>query len=99
SLLRQWRELAAWLRDEAQDLKDADALERAAADWNASGCNEAWLLEGTRLTEAEALAAKPRFRDRLDPTREFLHASGTRATASRPRNNVSKPNCKPPSDM
>ena len=24
SLLRQWRELAAWLRDEAQDLKDAD---------------------------------------------------------------------------
>ena len=33
SLLRQWRELAAWLRDEAQDLKDADSLERAAADW------------------------------------------------------------------
>jgi hypothetical protein len=31
SLLRQWRELAAWLRDEAQDLKDADTLERAAA--------------------------------------------------------------------
>ena len=25
SLLRQWRELAAWLRDEAQDLKDADS--------------------------------------------------------------------------
>ena len=37
SLLRQWRELAAWLRDEAQDLKDADTLERAAADWQASG--------------------------------------------------------------
>ena len=37
SLLRQWRELAAWLRDEAQDLKDADSLERAAADWRASG--------------------------------------------------------------
>ena len=49
SLLRQWRELAAWLRDEAQDLKDADSLERAAADWRASGCNESWLLEGTRL--------------------------------------------------
>ena len=32
SLLRQWRELAAWLRDEAQDLKAADSLERAAAD-------------------------------------------------------------------
>ena len=75
SLLRQWRELAAWLRDEAQDLKDADSLERAAADWRASDGNEAWLLEGTRLVEAEALATKPRFRDRLDPTRDFLRAS------------------------
>ena len=73
--MRQWRELAAWLRDEAQDLKDADSLERAAADWRASDGNEAWLLEGTRLVEAEALATKPRFRDRLDPTRDFLHAS------------------------
>jgi WD40 repeat protein len=78
SLLRQWRELAAWLRDEAQDLKDADTLERAAADWRASGRNESWLLEGTRLLEAEALGTKPRFRDRLDPTRDFLQASRQR---------------------
>ena len=78
SLLRQWRELAAWLRDEAQDLKDADALERAAADWQASGCNESWLLEGTRLAEAETLATQPGFRDRLDPTRNYLNASRNR---------------------
>ena len=78
SLLRQWRELAAWLRDEAQDLKDADSLERAAADWRASGRNESWLLEGTRLAEAETLAAKPGFRDRLDPTRDYLQASRRR---------------------
>ena len=78
SLLRQWRELAAWLRDEAQSLKDADSIERAAADWRASGRNESWLLEGTRLAHAEALAAKPGFRSRLDPTRDFLHASRTR---------------------
>ena len=78
SLLRQWRELAAWLRDEAQDLKDADTLERAAADWQASGRNESWLLEGTRLADAETLAAKPGFRDRLDPTRDYLHASRKR---------------------
>ena len=78
SLLRQWRELAAWLRDEAQDLKDADSLERAAADWQASGRNESWLLEGARLADAETLAAKPGFRDRLDSTRDFLHASRTR---------------------
>ncbi len=78
SLLRQWRELAAWLRDEAQDLKAADTLERAAADWQASDRNESWLLEGTRLADAETLAAKPGFRDRLDPTRDFLQASRQR---------------------
>ncbi len=78
SLLRQWRELAGWLREEAQDLKDADSLERAAADWHANDRNDSWLLEGTRLREAENLAATPRFRNRLDPTRDFLHASRTR---------------------
>jgi WD40 repeat protein len=78
SLLRQWRELAAWLHDEAQALKDADALERAAADWRASDRNKSWLLEGTRLAEAEALAATPRFRIRLAPTCDFLQASRAR---------------------
>ena len=78
SLLRQWRELAAWLRDETQDLKDADTLERAATDWQTSGRDESWLLGGTRLADAETLAAKPRFRDRLDPTRDYLHASRER---------------------
>ena len=98
SLLRQWRELAAWLRDEAHDLKDADTLERAAADWQASGRNDSWLLEGTRLAEAETLAAKPGFRDRLDPTRDYLHAS--RHARKRPHRGreatPAKPNCKPP---
>ena len=78
SLLRQWRELAAWLRAEAQELKDADALEHAAADWQTSGGDPAWLLEGTRLTEAESLAAKPGFRDRLNLTRDYISASRTR---------------------
>ena len=70
SLLRQWRELAAWLRDAAQDLKDADALERAATDWQARDRKESWLLQGTRLAEAETLAAKPGFRERLNRTRD-----------------------------
>ena len=78
SLLRQWRELAAWLREEAEDLKDADSLERAVADWHDSGCNEAWLLEGTRLAEAEKLTAKAGFRDRLEPARDYMQASRTR---------------------
>ena len=38
-----------------------------------------------RLVEAEILAAKPGFRDRLGPTREYLHASRQReTTGSRP---------------
>jgi WD40 repeat protein len=78
SLLRQWRELAAWLRDEAQDLKNADNLERDATDWQTSGRDESWLLAGTRLAEAEALAAQPGFRERLDPTRDYLQASRNR---------------------
>ena len=78
SLLRQWRELAAWLREKAHDLKAADTLERAAADWQASGRNDSWLLEGTRLAEAETLAVQPGFGDRLDPTRDFRQASRAR---------------------
>jgi hypothetical protein len=75
SLLRQWRELAGWLRAASQHLKDADSLERTAEDWRASGRDPAWLLAGTRLTDAETLAAQPGFRDRLNPTRDFLHTS------------------------
>jgi len=61
--------MAAWLGAESQDLKHADTLERAAADWQTNENNPAWLLEGTRLAEAETLAAQPGFRDRLNPTR------------------------------
>jgi WD40 repeat protein len=75
SLLRQWDELAGWLAAEREDLKDADNLERAAQLWDKNARNKAWLLVGTRLTDTERLAAKPGFRDRLAPTREFLAAS------------------------
>ncbi|MGN7253363.1 nSTAND1 domain-containing NTPase [Arthrobacter sp. SAFR-014] len=78
SLLRQWEDLAGWLAEEREDLKAADALERAAAAWEHSGRNDAWLLEGARLAGAEELAAKPGFRDRLDSVREFLHTSRQR---------------------
>lgn len=45
SLLRQWDELAGWLREERKDLKDADDLERASAAWNLNDHNPSWLLE------------------------------------------------------
>ncbi|MBO0677393.1 TIR domain-containing protein [Mycolicibacterium sp. S2-37] len=78
SLLRQWDELAGWLREERKDLKDADDLERAAAAWVASGHNPAWLLEGTRLAEATALVNKSGFSQRLTGTHPYLNASHQR---------------------
>jgi WD40 repeat protein len=78
SLLRQWDDLAAWLAEERDDLKATDTLERGAAEWDKNHRDDAWLLHGTRLADAENLAAKPGFRDRLNPTRDYLHASRQR---------------------
>ncbi|MEV0246218.1 NACHT and WD repeat domain-containing protein [Nocardia sp. NPDC050712] len=78
SLLRQWDELAAWLREEADALKDADALEQSALSWEHNGCDDAWLVEGTRLVEAETLSTKPGFRERLESVRPYLVASRAR---------------------
>jgi WD40 repeat protein len=75
SLLRQWDSLSDWLRVESADLKDADNLERAARAWRQNSCSDEWLLPGSRLADAESLAAKPGFRERLNPTSEFLLAS------------------------
>ncbi|MFG1783813.1 TIR domain-containing protein [Rhodococcus oryzae] len=81
SLLRQWDELAGWLRSEAQDLKAADRLEGAATEWERRDRDEDWLLQGTRLEDAEVLSAKTDFIDRLQPTQGFLLASRERETA------------------
>ncbi|MFC9333024.1 TIR domain-containing protein [Arthrobacter sp. NPDC057009] len=78
SLLRQWQDLTGWLAAEQEDLKEADNLERAAAAWERSGRNEAWLFEGERLSGAERLFDKPGFRDRLDTASGFLRASRNR---------------------
>ena len=75
SLLRQWDDLARWLTEEREDLKTADALEHAALAWRNNHEDEDWLLQGTRLTEAEQLAAKPVFHDRLASSRDYLDAS------------------------
>ncbi|HEY7051402.1 MAG TPA: TIR domain-containing protein [Mycobacterium sp.] len=78
SLLREWDELAQWLRDDASDLRDADAIERAVIGWERSGRHDDWLLEGARLNEAETLAARTGFGARLNPAGEFLLASRRR---------------------
>ncbi|MEU1204875.1 TIR domain-containing protein [Nocardia sp. NPDC005825] len=81
SLLSEWPALAQWLREEASDLRTADGLDRAAIEWESSGRDDAWLMAGTRLSEAEKIAATPAFADRLAGAREFLTAGRRRQDA------------------
>lgn len=75
ALLRQWDELDEWLRTESNDLRDADALEFQAKEWRKNNLKDAWLWEGERLANAEALYAKLTFRKRLDACYDFLVTS------------------------
>ena len=78
SLLRQWDELAGWLREQRQDLISADDLERAYAAWEDNDRDEAWLVHGTRLADAEKLFTSTNFSRRLAVTRDYLAASRER---------------------
>jgi TIR domain len=75
SLLRQWDELAEWLREQRQNLLNADDIQRDAVRWEAAGRDSAYLLSGTRLTEAEILAKSPEFVNKLATESDFLAAS------------------------
>jgi hypothetical protein len=74
SMLRQWDELAGWLRDLREGLKTAIDVERNAYAWDAHDHDPAWLITGTRLAAAEALAATPGFGQSLSATRDYLSA-------------------------
>lgn len=76
SLLRQWKELAGWLRTESQDLKFAERIRLLAKDWRERGSLDSDLaLRGTRLVEAEKLAAKGHyFNGWNDPANDYLKA-------------------------
>jgi WD40 repeat protein len=74
SLLWQWDDLATWLNDTWRELKAVDDLERAAAAWEHNNRHHDWLLSGTRLTDAETLAATRGFSARLANTRDYLAA-------------------------
>jgi WD40 repeat protein len=75
SLLRQWDDLAVWLAEQRGNLKNADELERTATAWQNAGRNPDWLMTGTRLAEAQALAARPEFFARLQPAHDYLAAA------------------------
>ena len=79
SLLRQWR------RAGRPGCATKPRTSKTPTAWNAppptgapAAATKPGCWTGTRLADAETLAAKPGFRDRLDPTRDYLHASRAR---------------------
>ncbi|HEV7854736.1 MAG TPA: TIR domain-containing protein [Mycobacterium sp.] len=75
SLLRQWDDLADWLREQRQELQVADDVERADTAWRSNGKDPAWLLAGSRLADAEKVIGSDTFTQRMNPVREYLDAS------------------------
>src|SRR4029079_3420885 len=73
--LRQWDELADWLREQRHELQVADDVERADTAWKSNNKDSAWLLAGSRLADAEKVVSSPTFTQRMNPVREYLDAS------------------------
>jgi hypothetical protein len=83
SLFRHWDELREWLEDERENMRSAEVLRRDASEWNRNDGDDAWLLQGTRLANAEELLERARFGDYLSSTREFVEASRRRESPRR----------------
>ncbi len=75
SLYDHWDALRAWLAEHTEDLKTVADIKRSAADWRAHHQDPHWLLKGTRLANAENLAATPQFSSRIADHGDFLAAS------------------------
>lgn len=75
SLLHDWTELHAWLRERRHNLNTADDLQRYAAEWEAGKRNPDWLMSGTRLIDAENLSDTHEFNEQVAHTRDYLKAS------------------------
>jgi hypothetical protein len=78
ALLRQWRSLQGWLKEDAALLTVLDGIKRAARDWAANGKAGSWLTHtGARLRAAERLLTRPDFAANLEPTEKDYVASCT----------------------
>jgi hypothetical protein len=68
ALLRQWDPLRGWLSEDRAALTVLEAVRSAARDWEASGCDRAWLNHvGGRLQDGEQIAARIDFCGILSP--------------------------------
>lgn len=83
SLLRQWKQLDTWLDEHRDEMIAAAAVTRSAAEWEAKNRDKAYLLEGSRLLDAENLAKHALFGQRVSPASDFISASRAKARTSR----------------
>ena len=74
ALLRQWGLLRGWLTEDFAALAILDGVRRGARDWEANARSPDWLNHtGTRLAEAETIAARPDLGASLAPgARDYL---------------------------
>ena len=83
ALLRQWGLLDGWLKEDFGLLTTLEGAKRAARDWDANRRAESWLAhQGERLTEAQALDARPDISIQLDAT-DRAYLAGCRAREER----------------
>ena len=75
SLFDHWDALGRWLNEQTEDLKTVADIKRSAAGWRAHDQDPPWLLKGTRLANAEKLAATSQFSSRIADDSDFLAAS------------------------
>jgi WD40 repeat protein/serine/threonine protein kinase len=77
ALLRAWVRLRGWIDDARDDLRVRNTLASSAAEWEAAGRNESFLLRGVRLEQAASWAAAPKVA-LSSADDEFLRASISR---------------------
>jgi WD40 repeat protein len=87
ALLRQWRQLDAWLKEDSAALAALETIRRSARDWNANDRKDDWLAHAAgRLEDAEAIALREDFAGMLLPVdRDYLSAARAVDTARRNR--------------
>lgn len=75
SLLIHWADLKGWLDTEREDLKRAELLNRDAKSWERNDRDDAFLLEGRRLEDAENLFKRGDYEAHIVSARAFVAAS------------------------
>ena len=79
SLIRDWSQLSRWIDEGRDELTFLDEVGRAAALWQARGCQASEVWEGDALHDA-LRRAEP-IRELPGPVRRFLDAGGRREEA------------------